>query len=90
MDEIRLNSINSRAPFVVVRSECGTLVSEHQALSEAIRALQGFAKTQTEQPSIYYRLASGWLKLWAGASGDSPEFAISNQPDSFAPLAARR
>ena len=63
MDEIRLNSINSRAPFVIVRPECGTLVSEHQALSEVIHALQAFAKTQTEQPSIYYRLASGWLKL---------------------------
>ena len=25
--KIRLNSINSRAPFVIVRSECGTLVS---------------------------------------------------------------
>jgi len=63
MDEIRLNSINSRAPFVIVRSDCGTLVSEHQALSEVIHALQSFPKAQPERPSIYYRLATGWLKL---------------------------
>ena len=63
MDEIRLNAINSRAPFVIVRSECGTLVSEHQALSEAIHALHRFAKADAERPSIYYRLATGWLKL---------------------------
>jgi hypothetical protein len=63
MDEIRLNSINSRAAFVLVRSECGTLVSEHQALSEVIHALQAFPKSETGQPFIYYRLATGWLKL---------------------------
>ena len=63
MDEIRLNSINSQAPFVIVRSECGTLVSEHQALSEAIHALEDSAKAHTERPFIYYRLATGWLKL---------------------------
>jgi hypothetical protein len=63
MDEIRLNSINSRAPFVIVRPECGTLVSEHHALSEVIDALQSFSKRQPERPSIYYRLATGWLKL---------------------------
>ena len=63
MDEIRLSSINSRAPFVIVRSECGTLVSEHQALSEVIHAVQTFGKTHSEQPFIYYRLPTGWLKL---------------------------
>jgi hypothetical protein len=63
MDEIRLNSINSQAPFVIVRSECGTLVSEHHALSEVIHALQSVSKGQPQQPFIYYRLASGWLKL---------------------------
>ena len=63
IEEIRLNSINSRAPFVIVRSECGTLMSEHQVLSEVIHASQALAKTCTEQISIYYRLASGWLRL---------------------------
>ena len=63
MDEIRLNSIDSRAPFVLVRSECGTLVSEHHALSEVIHALQALSKADTGQPFIYYRLATGWLKL---------------------------
>jgi hypothetical protein len=53
MDEIRLHSINSRAPFVLVRQECGILVSEHQALSEVIHALRAFAKSQAEQPFIY-------------------------------------
>ena len=71
MDEIRLNSINSRAPFVIVHQECGTLVSEHQALSDAIHALQRSAKADTEEPSIYYRQTTGWLKLWPVASWDS-------------------
>jgi hypothetical protein len=62
-DEIRLNSINSCARFAIVRSECGTLVSEHHALSEAIHALQTLAKAPTERPSIYYRLATGWMRL---------------------------
>ena len=63
IEEIRLNSINSRAPFVIVRSECGTLMSEHQVLSEVIHALQALSKADTGQPFIYYRLATGWLKL---------------------------
>jgi len=77
IDEIRLNSINSGATFVIVSEECGTLVSEHQALSEVIHAVRAFAKGRTEQSSIYYRLASGWLKLWSGPFCDSPPLELN-------------
>ena len=62
MNDIPLEKVKSYAPIVIYDEAKQEVISEHESTPDAVQALAKYAKMAYEQPAIFRKSRSAWVR----------------------------